>query len=280
MKSQMMFNDPVGAAMEHAGFRNVGRGLYQRNGHLVRGGNGWLSVEPSHRNGDALPAGADLLGKPGLWRWAGDGVGRSDVGADELFSPGIPVFELPRRLVASLGSDDGESGESGDAGGDLLGEFLHWAEATSHGDVADGWSAPPADELKRLTEAEAMTVRGPGIACEIELHRQPNRLALRCPVVPAIPADLPDSRRQWLRLLVRHTQQTWHFVRVGIDEESRRVLAEVDLTGAPKELIPLLYPVTVDALRCVIGCVAKPAAVICDMKVTSSLLAAGPNVPA
>lgn len=288
-------SNPMSRAIENAGFQWVGGEVYQRNGHLVRRLAGWMSVERSHRNGDTMRPGEDFLGRPGLWRWRGDGVGRGGAGEEWMAAgaageqgeqgaagePGVPAFELPRGIVDALSINDDEGDDGLAAPGEsAVAQLVRWAEATCGGKTPVGWSAPATDELKRLAPPEAMAVTIAGVACTIELHREPGRLALRCPIVPAIPADLPLPRWQWLRLLVTQTQQTWRFVRVGIDESSLRLLAEVDLTGAPHELIPMLYPVTVDALRCVIGLVAKPAAVICDPRIASALLSVGPNVPA
>jgi hypothetical protein len=219
---------------------------------------GWLRTF-SGTEAEADDAVRGMLGRPGLWRWSANGSRRYHA-----------CFELPGQLLAQL-SDEPELPDEPA----LPQALLDWMDAAAAGDIPAGWRSPSLDEVKAMIPDGAATVRSHGVVRECEIDRTDQRLAIRCPVLPSIRADLPAPRRRWLEQLVLDTHRQWRLVRLGLTEDPAMV-AEVDLTGAPPALVPQLVPLTVDSLRWVVGSVIQAAAVVAS-GVASAALDRGPS---
>jgi hypothetical protein len=107
-----------------------------------------------------------------------------------------------------------------------------------------------------------------------ELIHQPNRLAVRFPIVQRVPDDLPPRRREWLREVLIDGQNRWRMVRIGLAEEagSSAALAEVDLSGCPHGLLESLFAAGLGALRWVVGWLVEAADFLVDGSVACRAL--------
>jgi hypothetical protein len=176
------------------------------------------------------------IGRPGLWkavRGAGGEV--------------APVFEIPE-VVFTRGGDD-EDGEPVEA---ARGACFDWALATVGGEPCAGWVPPPLAEVESWVGIGRLTVQhGPWLRQGELIHRQ-DRLALRFPLVPAVPEELAPPRRAWLEEVLADAQDRWRMVRVGL-AGSGAAVAEVDLSGCPAALLEGLFRTGLDCLRWVVA---------------------------
>jgi len=223
------------------------------------------------------PAPADLLGghlgMPALWKPLGSTNGDGGVWTFDV--PAGALDAAAETLVLSHDERDGDAdgGARADAGGgaprDGLSLALAWASATADGEPPPDWSAPSRDVVASWLALESLAVQCGPVLRQGSLVHEPRRLALRIPIAPAIPGDLPDARRRWLCETLLDAQSRWRMVRVGISGEgaARAALAEVDLSGAPHALLEHLMPVAADALRCVVEWLAAPVDLLLDTSV-------------
>jgi hypothetical protein len=146
--------------------------------------------------------------------------------------------------------------------------MLRWALETADGRVPADWCAvggPDRDEIEAVIPSGGLTVRSGSLVRQGELICDSSRVALSVPIVTGLPNDLPASRCACLRSLLIDAQRRWRVARVGIsDAAPAEVRAEVDLTGAPHLLLPGLVQIGVDALRCLVEWLLKPAVFISD----------------
>jgi hypothetical protein len=187
------------------------------------------------------------LGQPGLWKVI--------AGPEEKSLQ--RVFELPARVL-EVHEEDDDSEEATSP----LSACLHWAMQTAEGQPIPGWQPPPRDELEAWIPPYGLAIQTGPIARQGFVICTPERLALRFPVAPSIPPELPAARRAWLRELLLEAQNRWRMVRVGLSDSS--VEAEVDLTGAPAVVLEALFRFSLDALRWVVHWLAYPANFLAD----------------
>ena len=95
----------------------------------------------------------------------------------------------------------------------------------------DDWTAPAQERIDEHLRGCPTTVRVGDVVRECVVLREDDRLALQCPLVPALPGDLAAARRAWLDRLVAATGSCWRIVRLNGDGSS--IVAVVDLSGAP-----------------------------------------------
>jgi hypothetical protein len=219
------------------GLRPDGDGAVYRNGKIgFRVQSGWGTFESKgkeHRGGLLGPP----LGRAGLWRNTTDARRKKVRG----------VFELPPSILARAGSD---------AGG--FAELAAWALSTAGGEADPSWSPPTRPELERWVPDRELTLQVGAIARQGMILRDDRHLALRIPVVPKVPKELPAARKEWLTELLVDGQSRWRLVRIGLSDRSE-VQAEVDFTGAPHEALEQLMLVGLDALRIVVSSLVEPA---------------------
>jgi hypothetical protein len=232
------------AQLAGAGFsRGRPGGEFRCNGALLRVEGGWFTVRAAQRAAAADPF-QGQLGQPGLWKWARDGDGGA-----------MRVFDVP---PLPEGDSDGEDGRA------PLTACLEWAVATSHGRAPEGWRPPPRAEVERWASAAALTVHAGPLVRQAALVHEAGRLALTCPVLPRVAEALPAARRAWLRELLLEAQDRWRMVRVGFGAPAAAVLAEVDLSGCPPEVVESVFRAGLAALRWVVEWLARPADFLAD----------------
>ena len=207
---------------------------------------------------DDLHAG---IAAPGLWKVVRAGHARRN------------IFSLPRRVWDTALSADAD-GEAG-----VAEQCVRWALDTAGEFSSSEWQAPSRALVESWFAPEQLTVLAGVVVRQGELICDTDRLAIRFPLVPEIPEDLPESRAAWLRLLLEEAQHRWHLVRLGFARDGDGVLsavAEVDLTGVPHELAEDLFVLSLEALRWVVRWLAEPTDWLADVAVTSELLAVCP----
>jgi len=239
------------SALESLGFvsRDGGR-AFQFDGVIVKPTRQWcvLQTDASPSSGPAN----DSLGQPGLWRRGTD-------------DDAVREFHLP---LAILGP-----GRLDEDGIDALRACVDWALCTGRGVLPNGWTCPPREAIESCIPDGGLTIQSGPIVRQGELVTASDRLALRFPIVPAVAAALPEARRKWLDRLIAAALQHWRMVRVdwGGTPERPSIEAEVDLSGAPHEVLDRLTPIAVDALRWVVEWLLLPANIVADVRVESDL---------
>jgi hypothetical protein len=235
--------------MAKAGFTRPGPGeAFRCNGVLLRDEGGWSVVRAARPAADADPL-QGQLGQPGLWKWASEAGGAGTT----------RVFDLPP-LAAGSGEADAEDERT------RLTACLDWAVATSHGHLPDGWQPPPRADVDAWAPPLALTVQAGALVRQASVVYGPGRLALTCPVLTRLPEALPPERRAWLRELLVEAQDRWRMVRLGFAGEpaAPAVLAEVDLSGCPAEVVENVFRAGLAALRWVVEWLARPADFLAD----------------
>ncbi len=238
------------AQLVKAGFSRARPGEeFRCNGVLLRDEGGW-SVVRSAKPAAAADSLDGQLGQPGLWKWVS--------GAD---GP-LRVFDLPP-LPADPDSDSEEEPAP-------LTACLDWAITTSHGGLPDGWQPPPRAEVDAWAPPLALTVPAGALVRQATVLHGPGRLAITCPVLTRVPEALPEARRAWLRELLVEAQDRWRMVRLGF--AGAAVLAEVDLSGCPPQVVESVFRAGLAALRWVVEWLARPADFLADAALPSRAL--------
>jgi len=195
----------------------------------------------------------ETFGRPGLWKPIIDSDGVT-------WHFDMRVAEDARLDIDVVDGDEEERSP--------LEAMLRWALETADGRVPADWcavGAPDREEIEAVIPGGGLTVRSGSLVRQGELICDSSRVALSVPIVTGLANDLPASRSAWLRSLLVDAQRRWRVARVGIsDAAPAEVRAEVDLTGAPHVLLPGLVQIGVDALRCLVEWLLKPAVFISD----------------
>jgi hypothetical protein len=243
------------ATLRRFGFirRRTGEYRLDDNGTCFRPGPPWMVVE-IERTGTPADLLRGGLGRPGLWkctREAGCAKYRFD----------FPPIEL------SATREWGDSSEEPDS---AFGAVLGWALATKDGTVPAGWKTPPPEEIG-LTGC-GFIVETDGLARRGQVIHEPQRLALRVPILHRVDPHLPPWRMAWLSSLFEEAQGRWRMVRIGADPASASVAAEVDLSGAPDWLLDSLVTAGRDCLRWAVSWLVSSADLLSDARVESRAL--------
>ena len=240
--------------LQQAGFRpSAPDGTYRLDGISFEIKDDWLLLRSRRVKPDSVSSrpGADTAG---LWRV----VGGSGSGRDSR------LFELPPSAF------DSEDPAPSDEPASPFAAMLAWALETEDGKPPAGWSPPERRVVEGWIPAGGLTVRAGDFVRQGSLIHGPGRLALRFPVLTDVPSDLSPSRKSWLEALVADARDRWRMVRFETSPE--RVLAEVDLSGAPDAILEPILKTSLHALRWVVAWVGPPAAFICDPAATSEIL--------
>ncbi len=244
------------AAFERLGFRKTNDGIsYRQNGMLLTPKRRWCVLET------APSANCDLLAtewnRPGLWKL----VSAKPYGAV------LREFHLPIQvlLIDEAITDPDPNGKT------VIDALMEWAVATSRGTLPDGWSPPSREDIESWIPAGGLTVQDGPIIRQGSLVHAANRLAIRFPIVPSISPNLSDSRLDLLRDVLIDGQSRWRMVRLGFTSPAGRqaIEAEVDLTGAPLEVLQPIFKISLDALRWVVRWIVWSAALLADARVES-----------
>jgi len=247
-------------ALAAAGFE-IGRAghCYTLNGVTLRFRDRWISLEADAPCNTADPL-THQIGKPALWKYVKTPAGRMR----ELFE-----FPLPVAAGAECGFDD-EIEKAGSA----LPTMLAWALDTLNRDRLNGWRSPEYRQVQSMFPAKALTVQCDTDARQGELVCKSHRLAFRFPIVLHIPEDLSEARFHWLRRLLIETQNRWKLVRMGFNGGAIKTaaLAEVDLSGAPLEVLPDLVKIALAAIKGAVAWAVPSAVFLIDGAIDSSAL--------
>jgi len=243
--------------MNRLGF-NPAPGGYARGDLKLNVGPQWcvLNSPDSELPDDLLAS----IGTPGLWKFVRAGKSHRK------------VFTLPRRVWdAALNTDaDNET--------NVLEQTLRWALESADESSSLEWQAPSRALVETWFAPEQLSVVAGPLLRQGELICESNRLAIRFPLAPEIPDDLPEARAAWLRCLLEEAHERWHLVRVGFlrTEDALTAVAEVDLTGVPHEIAEDLFAVSLEALRWVVLWLGETTDWLADVTVASELLAVRP----
>jgi len=223
--------------------------VFRLNGMVLKPAPRWCTLETARSQAD--PA-SSSLGEPGLWR--------NSAAAD-----GLREFHLPFAALGPGGLDED--------GTETLRLCVEWAMATARGTLPAGWTCPPRECVEKWIPDGGLTIESGPLVRQGELVSEPGRLAFRFAIVPWVAAGLPAVRSRWLDRLIASAHKHWRMVRVGWrgTAERRAIEAEVDLSGAPHEVLEQLTPVAIDALHWVAQWLLLPAQILSDVRVQSPL---------
>jgi len=237
--------DDIEARLEIAGFRLDESGCYRQNGTAVHLGRHWLRMEREHvGDRDREDEVGGMLGQCGPWRPVG-----GDGGSTRTL-----VADLPRSMWTSAADAGSE------AAADLGGRCVEWGLATSGGGAPEGWAPPSPERAADLVPPGAGTIVVGDIVRDCVVYRDEGRLAIECPLVPFVPADLAATRQCWLERLLAEARALWRMARVGL--RGGALVAEVDLTGVPHDALAGAVPAALHALHGLVAWTARPALVI------------------
>jgi hypothetical protein len=233
---------------------------WRHNGVAFHTNGAWSLVEqiPHVASADRLRG---VIGQAGLWKVVNDGAQVRR------------VFELPTPLLLDTYEEDA----AGDEPCELLDDCLAWAGATLEGRAPEGWRPPPREQIEEWLSKGALTVQRGSVVRQGEWLHTPDALALRVPVLPVLPADLPEPNTRFLEQILLEATNQWRLVRLGIVEEDgvRAVIAEVNFTGAGPAVIERLLSASLASLHWAALGVAESAELLADVTLTPRALALG-----
>lgn len=243
------------AVLSRRGFES-GEDGWRRNGLGFCNAGSWLHFETAWPDkADPL---SDHVGEPALWKpvRAGHQLRR--------------VFTVQESLVrasegaAVLDETDRSPFEC----------IIDWALATADGVAPIGWALPERETINACLPKMRLTIVHCSYTRQVELIHAPGRLALRVSILSNLPAELPELRLRWLRVLLLETQDDNHLVRLGFarDRDQTAVVAEIDLTGVPAALLEPMISTSLDALRWVASLLVESADFIAEAGMVSRAL--------
>jgi len=243
------------ASLEASGFRRARRGTgYRQNGLRVTSDHAWLTVEAKAENTAGLFDGQ--LGKPGLWKTV----------IERKSGRVRREFHLPLSVMAGgeLWAGDGEEEA------DPLHACLSWAAATARGELPDGWTSPPRQQVEAWIPHRGLLIQTGPLLQQGSLVHAASRLALEFRIVNEVQEGVSPRRREWIEKVLAEAENRWRMVRVGLDGAKDRpaIQAEVDFSGAPHGVLEGLFKAGLDAVRCVVSWSLWPLAFLCDTRVS------------
>lgn len=239
---------------------------------------GWAWID---RAWDGAGATSDELGRPGLWRVVRSGsalarrfdcpalLGRENEAGDDPGLDALADGELRPEGEGLLVPDPGERARR------MTEALRSWAAASADAALPVGWRAPDRAEAESWIDPGRLTVRAGAQVARGAFECSEDRLRLRFPELVAFDAALPAHRRAWLEALCVDAQSRWQLVRCGVEAE--RLVAEVDLSGAPIELAPALVARALEALVFTVGWMLPACVLLADPAVTCGLFDRDPE---
>lgn len=180
----------------------------------------------------------------------------------------------------------------GRRGAALTDAVVEWALRTADGGLDDpDWEAPLRETIPDATAAllrtEGRWVVTQRRVVDLRVPWEARRVALVAPVVLELTPRLAAARHDWIRSLCLGVRSTWALARVlvrrrDVPTRGRKqdcVAAEVDLSGAPPELIPRLVVEGHAALGAALASLDVPLELASEPRVRSRLLSRGPAAP-
>lgn len=209
----------------------------------------------------AMPATFAPAGEPdapGLWRWVGAGSDRKR------------VFELHCAWLAVAADADAPAAPAEHP----FVACLDWLHATALGQLPSAWAAPARETVAEWIEPGKLALAVGPILRQGECRCQPDRLRLRFPMLPHLPPDLPERRRRWLEEVVAEAQTHCRLVRLRFDEtlDTPALVAECDLSGAPRRLLKPMLSTCLDCLRHCVGGLVETAELLANAQAASRAL--------
>jgi hypothetical protein len=230
---------------------------YRGHGLKTRFESGWLTFHTKTAN-QGKPI-SEAPGVPGLWKNVRGPNGRLQ-----------RVFDLPLATVTEQEIWDEETG----AAVCPLEKIIDWVGATKSGKLPAGWKCPLREELEESLPGNAFTLETGQFARQGQFYCEGNHLAVSFPLLQRMPVDLLPQRRACLdRLLadIQHRSRLVRLVERAKSEKVRSILAEVDLSGAPRFALPLLLRIGLDAVRHVVSQNISAVELLVDPAVTSTV---------
>ena len=217
-------------------------------GLFLRRAGPWASlVSSAPRQADPL---TEWLGRKGLWK---------PMSSAEGVVAAFDILCEPGHIGIAGRFDEDLPAES------LVLAQINWGMATRESVPHLDWISPARNELDDIITTDALTMQIGLHLCLGRLLHEPDRLALRFPVVGPIAEDLSCTRRGWLRSILLEANSRWRLVRVGFTGANESdIAAEVDLTGAPPAILPDLARMGLDALRWVVGYTIETLSILTD----------------
>ena len=223
----------LGNRLGELGFARVGAASFTNGPYRLELGKPWSTFHVRHTPRTADPL-TEQFGAPGPWKRICDG--------DKCrFIADVPLQAIGD--YCDLDADDQDD--------DVLARVVNWVLSTSSEGSLETWQPPDLEEIESWYGPEKLTVvAGPHLR-QGTLLRGPGRLAVRIPIVPQIPPELPVSRMSWLRAVLIDAQNCHRAARIGLSGDAPRqaVVAEVDLSGAPADALESLFTSSVTALK-------------------------------
>jgi len=207
----------------------------------------------------AQATGRHQLGQPGPWRYV-----RHNGGLQRVLE--CPAIDKLAQLA--------EVAAQGRNASQLLSEVDAWADATAHGELPQGWTAPEPEEVSTWVATERLSVRAGAHVARGELECDSGRLRLVFRNIVELGEALPAPRRAWARALCADTQSRWCMVRFAL--AGTRVRAEVDLSGVPPAIARPLLQRASESLVFSVGWALPALALTADPGVASRALDRGP----
>jgi len=163
-----------------------------------------------------------------------------------------------------------ETVPNGDEAKPALIQWVDWAVESANVRPASTSDAPSEAEVQSWVSGAGLTILSHQHVRQVTLQRDDHRLVLSVPIVTQVPAGLPETRNTWLRDLLLATQDRWRMVRV-VDESNgpaRTAVAEIDLTGAPHQILEPLFAAGLQSLRYAVQWSIQSADLLVDLGVT------------
>ncbi len=253
---KVMNRPQLARQFDKLGFKAVGD-EYRGHGLKIRLESRWLTFHTKTAKKGGLISKA--AGVPGLWKNVRDPSGRLE-----------RVFDLPMATVTQQEAWDDETGDAACP----LNEMINWVRTTRSGKLPAGWECPLREELEESLPGNAFTLETGPFARNGQLHCNDRRLAVSFPLLQRVPVDLSPQRRACLDRLLADIQYRGRLVRLverETSEQVRSIMAEVDLSGAPRFAARLLLRIGLDAVRHVVSQNISTAEMLVDPAVTSTV---------
>jgi hypothetical protein len=176
-------------------------------------------------------------------------------------------FDLPPALGVAV-----DMGQTDSAAADPSDACFEWVLATARGEQPHGWEAPEQAEVDAWVPRGWRTLQVGPFVRQATVDLTGGRLAVTMPVV-ATTAELSAQRRACLRVLLEDAQVRWRMIRLRAtpmalaEGGAGEVVAEADLTGAPRGWQPQLVACGLDAARSVVSWLILSAGLLADARV-------------